>query len=76
MPTERWSPCKRQGGVPWTRHRAQISSVPALLSPATLRVENGLLPVTVSKEAGGELWLWGTGKPLGKEQRNINHTLV
>lgn len=32
-------------------------------------MENGLLPVTVSKEAGGELWPRGAGKPLGKEQR-------
>lgn len=31
-------------------------------------MENGLLPVTVSKEAGGELWPQGTGKSLGREQ--------
>lgn len=31
-------------------------------------MENGLLPVTVSREAGGELWPQGAGKSLGREQ--------
>lgn len=65
--TDRWVPWWG-GSCGQTGHRAQISSVTALLSPATLRVENGQLPVTVSKEAGGELCLRGAGKPLGKEQ--------
>lgn len=64
------------GGVMWTGHRAQISSATTLLSRATVRVENGLLPVTVRKEAGGDLWRRGAGKPLGKEQRDTIHTLV
>lgn len=39
-------------GVMWPRHRAQVSP---FLSPATLRMENGPLPATVHKAAGGEL---------------------
>lgn len=57
----------------WTRQRAQISSVTTLLSPTTLRVENGPFPMTVNKEALGELWLQGAGKPLGKKQKDTNH---
>lgn len=56
--------------IPWwscgqgTEPRSAVSPV---LRPATLRVENGSLPVTISRATGVKLWPWGTGKSLGRE---------
>jgi hypothetical protein len=49
----------------WTGDRYQVSSVTALLSPATLRVDNGPFPVTAEQQEGS-FGLRELGNPLAE----------
>lgn len=52
----------------WT-DRAQSPDQQCHCTPESSHLEGGEWPASSdSKEAGGELWLRGAGKPLGKEQ--------
>jgi hypothetical protein len=49
----------------WAGDRFQVSSVTALLSPATLRVDNGPFPVTAEQQEGS-FGLRELGNPLAE----------